>query len=192
MIWGSPGWPDTSSRAKSPARRPAVAGRLAFTSKRFVVASPAGATAVTVAVIGSDCPSTTARTFAPGRSAAATACSTVARTSSPPWPSISTSVMPGFTTSPRFTGRAATRPANGARRAAWESASFAAVTWACDPAMRAVISSSSRGVAAPFFRSASVRDRSALTALRPASAAASAERRAASSRRTTTAPAATD
>ena len=45
---GSAATPGTSRRAKRPARRPEAAGRSAFTSKRWVVGSPDGATAVTV------------------------------------------------------------------------------------------------------------------------------------------------
>ncbi len=74
--------------------------------------------AVTVAASGAGWPSTIALSFEPGRSVAASSDSTVARSSSPPSPSISMSGMPGVTTSPRLTRRDATRPANGARRAA--------------------------------------------------------------------------
>ena len=115
---GSAATPGTSRRAKSPARRPEAAGRSAFSSKRCVVASPEGATAVTVAVERAGLAVHHALTFDPGRRVAAISDSTVARSSRPPSPSISMRGMPGFTTSPRFTRREATRPAKGARRAA--------------------------------------------------------------------------
>ena len=107
-----------SRRAKRPERTPVAAGRSALTSKRWVVGSPEGATAGPWPRAGSAGRRQSTATRAPGERRATASSSTVAASSRPPSPSISMSGVPGVTTSPTFAGRAATRPAKGARSAA--------------------------------------------------------------------------